>query len=407
MSRYLSYSPDQCVLLPSHVDEVLGSDHLCFFVHGVVERLDLSRYTDSYGAEGGLLYHPSLMLKVWLYGYALGVTSSRRLERRIREDLAFRYLAGGAQPDYWALNAFRKRHARALNDSFTQVLELARQMGLRQLGTVAIDATRIKASASPDKVVKHRYVKGKAIRRARGERLEARLKVRRWQQACDAEDPNENGGSRIDAPLDAVKQMPAGLAKLPRPAREKTVRRSVTDPDARFLRRRGGRFVLGYTAEIGVSNDHLIVAQRVTQEATDNASLEPMVDLIEATCAEPPGAVVADSGYYSNWNVERMERRGVDAYVPDSNLARELNLGQKANDLRCTDPRHRRMRDKMRTERGGTLYRRRKALVEPVFGVLKEQRNINSFRMRSLEKVAIEFTLATIAYNLTRLYTMR
>ena len=407
MSRYLSYSPDQCVLLPSHVDEVLGSDHLCFFVHRVVERLDLRRYTDSYAAEGGMLYHPSLMLKVWLYAYALGVTSSRRLESRIREDLAFRYLAGGAQPDYWALNAFRKRHARALNDSFTQVLELARQMGLRQLGTVAIDATRIKASASPDKVVKHRYVKARAIRRARSERLEARLKVRRWQQACDADDPNENGGSRVDAPLDAVEQMPTGLAKLPRPAREKIVRSSVTDPDARFLRSRGGRFVLGYTAEIGVSNDHLIVAQRVTQEATDNASLEPMVELIEATCAQPPGAVVADSGYYSNRNVERMEQRGIDAFVPDSNMARELNLGQPADDLRCTDPRHRRMRAKMRTERGGDLYRRRKALVEPVFGVLKEQRNLNSFRMRSLDKVAIEFTLAAIAYNLTRLHTMR
>jgi transposase len=406
MSRYLAYSPDQGALLPLHVEEVLGSDHLCFFVHRVVERLDLGRYTEAYGAEGGMLYHPSLMLKVWLYAYALGVTSSRRLERRIREDLAFRYLAGSAGPDYWALNAFRKRHARALNDSFTQVLELARQMGLRQMGTVAIDATRIKASASPDKVVKHRYVKTRAMRRARGERLEARLKVRRWQQACDADDPNENAGSRVDAPLDAVQQMPAALAKLPRPAREKIVRRSVTDPDARFLRSRGGRFVLGYTAEIGVSNDHLIVAQRVTQEATDNASLEPMVDLIEATCAEPPGAIVADSGYFSNLNVERMEQRGIEAYVPDSNLARELNLGQKADDLRSTDPRHQRMRAKMRTERGANLYRRRKALVEPVFGVLKEQRHLSSFRMRSLDKVAIEFTLATIAYNLTRLHSM-
>jgi transposase len=407
MSRYLSYSPDQGSLLPSHVDEVLGSDHLCFFVHRVVERLDLGRYTEAYGSEGGLLYHPSLMLKVWLYAYALGVTSSRRLERRIREDLAFRYLAGGAVPDYWALNAFRKRHARALNDSFTQVLELARQMGLRQLGTVAIDATRIKASASPDKVTKHRYVKTRALRRARSERLEARLKARRWQQACDADDPNENAGSRVDAPLDAVEQMPTTLAKLPRPAREKIVRRSVTDPDARFLRSRGGRFVLGYTAEIGVSNDHLIVAQRVTQEATDNASLEPMVDRIEVTCGEPPGAVVADSGYFSNWNVERMEQRGIDAYVPDSNLARELNLGHKADDLRSTDPRHQRMRAKMRTEQGTALYRRRKALAEPVFGVLKEQRNLSSFRMRSLDKVATEFTLATLAYNLTRLHRMQ
>ncbi len=404
MSRYLAYSPDQGSLVPSDVHEVLGADHLCFFVHRVVERLDLGRFLESYKAEGGVLYHPSLMLKVWLYAYALGVTSSRRLEARIREDLAFRYLAGGAQPDHWTLNAFRTRHGRAINDSFTQVVEMARQMGLRQLGTVAIDATRIKASASPDKIVKHKLLKPRALKRARAERLETRQNIRRWQQACDADDPNENAGSRVGVALDRVEQMPVELAQLPRPAREKTVRRSVTDPDARFLRSRGGRFVLGYTAEIAVSNDHLIVAQRVTQAATDNDSLAAMVELVKQTCSQPPGAVVADSGYYSNHNVAQMEQANIDAYVPDSNLARELNLGQKADDVRCRDPRLRRMREKMRSEQGNKMYRRRKALVEPVFGVLKEQRNLRGFRTRSITKVSTEFALAAIAYNLTRLH---
>src|SRR5437588_7834574 len=98
MSRYLPYSPDQGYLVPPRVDEVLEADHLCFFVHRVVERLDLSRFEEAYSAEGGMLYHPSLMLKVWLYGYALGVTSGRRLEQRIREDMGLRFLAGGAGP---------------------------------------------------------------------------------------------------------------------------------------------------------------------------------------------------------------------------------------------------------------------------------------------------------------------
>jgi transposase len=410
MSRYLPYSPEQGVLIPSDAREALGSDHLCFFVHDVVERLDLGRYLEAYGAEGGVLYHPSLMLKVWLYAYALAVTSSRRLEQRIREDLAFRYLAGGARPDYWALNAFRRRHGRAINDSFTQVVELARRMGLRQLGTVAIDATRIKASASPDRIVKDKVVKQKvvkekalkprALKRARAERLQTRLKVRRWQQACDAHDPNENAGSHVHVSLDAVAEMPATLPALPR---EKTVRRSVTDPDARFLRTRGG-FVLGYTAEIAVSDDHLIVAQRVTQAATDNESLAPMVELIGQVCGQSPGQVVADSGFYSNRNVERMEQAGVQAFIPDSNLARELNLGLPPDDTRCRDPRLKRMRERMRSEQGRTLYRRRKALVEPVFGVLKEQRNLRAFRTRSLHNVANEFALAAIAYNLTRLH---
>ena len=397
MSRYLPYCPDQGYLLPPRVDEVLEADPLCFFVHRVVERLDLGGFEAAYSAEGGLLYHPSLLLKVWLYAYALGVTSSRRVEQRIREDLAFRYLAGNARPDYWALNGFRRRHGRAINDCFTQVVEMARSLGMRQLGTVAIDATRIKASASPDKVVTI----------ARSDRARTRLKVRRWQQACDADDPNENAGSGVGAAIEAVEQVELSrdLAPLPRPAR--LLRHSATDRDARFLRARGGRFVLGYTGEIAVSEDHLIVAQRVTAQSTDNASLVPMVELVKTNCGSPPGRVVADSGYYSNHNAEQMEALGIDAYVPDSNLARELNLGHQTDDLRCHDPSLRRMREKMRSEQGRRLYRKRRSIVEPVFGVLKQQRNLREFRMRSLDKVAIEFALAATAYNLTRIHRSR
>src|SRR5260370_6209050 len=137
MSRYLPYCPDQGYLAPPGVDEVLEADHLCFFVHRVVERLALGRFEASYSAEGGRLYHPSLMLKVWLYAYALGGTSSRRVEQRIREDLAFRYLAGNGRTDYWALNAFRRRHGRAVNDCFTQAVEMPGGLGLWPRGTVA------------------------------------------------------------------------------------------------------------------------------------------------------------------------------------------------------------------------------------------------------------------------------
>jgi transposase len=369
----------------------------------VVEQLDLSRFDQSYGPVGGQLYHPALMLKVWLYGYALGVTSSRRLEQRVREDLAFRYLTGGSTPDFWALNAFRSRHARALNDCFTQVVEQARALGMGRLGTVAIDATRIKASASPDKVLK--------LERER--RAEVRQRIRRWQQACEQDDPNENAGGSVGAATEALAaaKVPAELPKLPRPARAKKAathdRVSITDPEARFLRARGGRFVLGYTGEIAVSEDHLIVAQRVTSAATDNDSLEPMVDLIQRTCDDRPERVVADSGYYSNENVQTMEARNIDAYVPDSNLAQRLNLHKAADDLPCKDPRLKRMRDKMLTDQGRLIYAQRRGIVEPVFGTLKEHRNLRSFRLRSRHKVAIEFTLAATAYNLTRMFAER
>jgi len=390
MSRYLPYCPDQAELLPASVRDVLGLEHLCFFVHGVVERLDLSRFYASYGEEGGQLYHPSLMLKVWLYAYALGITSARRLEQRIREDLAFRYLAGGAHPDYWALNAFRKRHPVAINDCFTQVLELGCGMGMRQLGTVAVDATRIKASASPDKIVLEK----------RQQRARLRRKVRHWQQACDAEDNNEGAGTQLGISAEAVAeiQVPAHLEPLEKPGK-----RSTTDPDARFLRARQG-FVLGYSAQIAVSQDHLIVAQRVMQRGNDNASLVPMVELIMSTCGKPPERVVADSGFYTNQNADMLEQRGIEAYVPDSCLARELNLGHPAVEFTHPHPRLRQMRERMRTPEGRGMYALRKSIVEPVFGVLKEQRGMRAFRMRGLTRVGTEFALAATAYNVTRMY---
>lgn len=391
MSRYLPYGPDQVELLPPSVHEVLGSDHLCFFVHRVVERLDLGRFHAGYSEEGGSLYHPSLMLKLWLYGYALGLTSSRRLEQRVREDLAFRYLAGGARPDYWALNAFRKRHALAINNCFTQVLELARGMGMRQLGTVAVDATRIKASASADKIVMEK----------RHQRAQLRRRVRHWQKACDADDNNNEGaGTQLGTASEAVAEMPMPAVLEPL---EKPRKRSTTDPDARFMPARQG-FVLGYSAQIAVCEDHLIVAQRVIQRGNDNASLIPLVDLVTHTCGQAPQRVVADSGFYTNQNAGLMAKRGIEAYVPDSFLARELNLGVTAKEFPHPHPCLKQMRQRMRSPEGRALYARRKGMVEPVFGILKEQRGMRSFRMRGIAKVEIEFTLAATAHNLIRMY---
>ena len=211
----------------------------------------------------------------------------------------------------------------------------------------------------------------------------------------------------------AVEQAEQQLAKIP--GRVEKLRKSGqaklsrSDEESRFLRERGGRFTLGYTVEIAVSDDHFIVGQRVTQEATDNASLLPMVEEVERQCGSPPAQVVADSGYFSVQNLQQLEERGVEGYVPDSNLARELNTGQRARGLGSNpvrSPALRRMRRKLRSPAGRQVYARRKAVVEPVFGVLKQQRGMRQFRTRGLAKVAVEFTLAALAYNLTRLHQL-
>jgi len=400
MSRFLPYNPDQAYLLPPSVKDELGADHLCFFIRDVVRRLDLTSFEKAYSEEGGALYAPELMLNVWLYGYALGITSARRIERRLVEDLAFRYLAGGARVDNWTLSEFRRRHGRGINDAFTQVLEWARQIGWGRLGRVVIDSTRVKASASRDRV--------DTEQKLRNERAKLRRQVRQWQKACDRDD-TEPGGLQV-----AIQEAERKLAEMPRRLerlhKSGMQRLSRTDEDARFLRQRGQGFELGYTAEIAVSDDHLIVGQRVTQNATDNQSLLPMVEAVEQQTGSPPAQVVADSGFFSVANIQELAKRGIDGYVPDSNLARELNTGHRAAGIgrnRIRSPQLHRMRQKLRSPAGRAVYRRRKAVVEPVLGVLKQQRGMRQFRTRTLMKVGVEFTLAALAYNLTRLHQSR
>jgi transposase len=360
-----------------------------------MERLDMSVFEQSYSPEGGELYAPQLMLGVWLYAYALGITSARQVERRLVEDLAFRYLAAGERVDNWALSAFRRRHVRALNDAFTQVLEWAQAQGMVKLGRVAIDSTRIAANASKDRVDSEQAL--------RDTRAHLRRQVRAWQRAADKDDAEPGGLDVAIGELNkALGELPRRMERLKKSGLKKLSR---SDEDARFLRRRGG-FVLGYTGEIAVSDDHLIVAQRVTQNAADNASLVPMIDQAEQRCGAPPGAALADSGFFSIDNIEQIEQRKIDAYVPDSNLACELNLGARCR-VQARAPAHRRMRAKLRSPAGQATYARRKAVVEPVFGVLKQQRGIRQFRTRGLENVNNEFTLATLAFNITRLYTMQ
>lgn len=396
MSKFLDYNPDQAYLLPPSVRDVLEADHLCFFLRRVLVKVDLSAFREEYGEEGGPAYAPEMLVSVWLYAYALGLTSSRRLEQRIREDLAFRYLAGGARPDHWTLNAFRRRHAKGLNDLFTQVVELARKAKLGKLGHVAIDSTRIAANAS-----RNRIDTEQALRDARAR---IRRDIRCWQKQCDGEDPHEGAGTQVGPRvLEALEQQLAEIPeRLERLHKAGVKKLSQTDPDSRFLRERSG-FTLGYTATVAVSEDHLILAQRVTQQTTDNAALLPMVEAVQRQCHRKPRRVSADSGFFSLDTLTGLEEKGIDAYVPDSNLARWLNRGGRLR-TRATQAVHRRMRRKLRDPAGRAIYQRRKAIVEPVIGVLKEQRGMRRFARRGLISVAAELALAATAYNLTRIW---
>ncbi len=328
------------------------------------------------------------MIKVWLYAFALRVKSTRKLEQRIGEDLGFRFLAGGRAPDHKTLSEFLRLHGKAIVALFTQVLQLLRRAGVARLGEVAIDSTRIKGNASRERV---------------GRRSQLEEQVRQWMQELD-EDPDRQPGRAVS--VDERQRVHEQLRQL-RESGES--RLSLTDGEARFLRERQG-FVLGYTGEIAVSQDHFIVGQRVTQNQNDNGSLLAMVDEVERQCGQAPQRVLADSGFFSRANVEQLEERGLDGYVPDSNLARELNGLGPAQGIGNHAVQHagiRRMRHKLRSPAGRQQYARRKQLVEPVIGSLKEQGGMRTFQRRGLQKVAVEFALAAIAFNLKRWQRVR
>lgn len=397
MSRFILYAPEQAWLLPPRLDDELGRDHLACFIHEAVEKLALPMFRDVYSDAGRPAYPPQMMLKVWFYAYSQGLTSSRRLEVSIRENIGYRFLAGSLKPDFWALNEFRKRHRKALNDVFTLILEAARELGMGRIESVAVDSTRVQAEASPD-----RSDAGDKLRR---ERARLRQRVRRWQQRCERDNvavepapkPVQEWRKRLD-------EIPKQLAELKKSGQKRSSR---TDPESRYLKQRGG-FCLGYTAEVAVSDDHLIVAQRVHQAPTDHGSLKAMVKAVKRECKQLPNKVLADSGYYRAEEVEAVERLKVEVYVPDSTLARALAKDGRAPEMnqrqRKRNPGLAERRERLCEPPGRTAMVRRKALVELVFGVLK-QRGMRRFRCCGLAAVSAEWTLAATAFNLTRMWT--
>lgn len=396
---FQEYSPEQAALLPAHVRDVLNEKHLVFLISAMVEKQDLREWEAVYSDEGQRPYHPAMLLKVLLYGFALGVRSSRKREQRSKEDLGFRYLAGGAEPDHKTLCEFLRPHGRRVNDLFTAVLEQLQAAGLLKLGVVATDSTRVKANASRDRVI--------SAAGLRAERARKRRQVRQWERALAAMDGDENPGGvvrEMEQVQQRLAEIPGELQKLRKSGQQKMSR---TDADSRFLHSREG-FVLGYTAEAMVSEDGLIVAARVTQAAHDHASLVPLVEEAEQRCGRRPGKVLADAGFYSNENVETMEARGVQLYVPDSVLAREMKQGRPvAGAARICHAGLKRVRRRLRSPAGRRLYERRKGLIEPVFGTLKEHRGLRRFYRRGLPGVNVEFLLMALAFNLTRLHALR
>lgn len=442
MKRFKAYDTHQSYLLPPSPREWLPEDHLTHFIDDVVGQLDLSEVFASYeGTKGQPPYHPEMMVRVWVYGYCVGIRSSRRLERALHEDVGFRMLSGNQQPDHWTLSEFRRRHLPALSNLFVQTVRLAQQAKLVKLGQVAIDGTKLKANASKHKAMSYR----------RMEKEEKRLReeIRQYfedVEATDQEEQERYGMKRGDElpehlktegqRLEVIRQAMAELEEEARrkaaaeqeKRREKAAKedrtyrsrkdpddavpspkaqRNFTDPDSRIMKNADKAFIQGYNAQAAVDVDsQIIVATQLTNQAADGPHLVDMVEQVEQVTGSLPREVLADAGYFSEENVTTLEAKEMSVLIPPERVRhrlwreRCLSPSPPPKDASVSEWMSYRLKLPYNRER----YRKREQSVEPVFGQIKEARGLRQFLLRGLEKVSALWQLECAVHNLLKLY---
>ncbi len=423
---YRTYLPEQDFVLPPSLRDWLPEDHLAYFVSDVVDELDLSAVESIYEKEerGQPPYHPRMMTKILLYGYCVGVFSSRRIERKLTEDVGFRILAAGNEPDFRTISDFRKLHLAALQGLFDQMLQIALRAGTMKLGQVMLDGSKVKANAS----------KHKAMSYGRIQEEEKRLKeeVRRLLKQAEATDGEEDarygrdgkGGDELPAELarretrlERIREAKRGLEER---AREQATRKgepeekaqpkdtmqyNFTDPESRIMPG-GDGFVQAYNTQIAVEpNFQLIVANGVTQDTNDKQQLKPVVEAIREQAGQKPQEVVADSGYCSEANLKFLEKKNIEGFIATD---KESYRGRDQSGTRGPLPkgatRVDRMRRKLQTKVGAAIYSRRKTVPEPVFGQIKHARGFRQFLLRGLEKVQGEWAIVCLTHNILKLH---
>lgn len=427
---YRPYCPDQLLLLPPSLRDWLPESHLVYFVSDVVDQLDLTEIESFYEKDnrGQPPYHPRMMTKVLVYAYCVGIFSSRKIQKRLIEDVAFRVLAAENQPDFRTISDFRKIHFQALRGLFEQVLKLALAAGAIKLGRVALDGSKIKANASKHKAMSYKRMKEDE----RKLRAEVRHLLEQAKAADDEEDTrygkHKSGDelpeelSRRETRLERIREAKRALQQRAREEAEQASKSkdqeekatpedkaqyNFTDPESRIMKGADG-FVQAYNAQAIVEeHSQLIVAQAVTQQANDKKQVTPMVEAVEAQAGQTPVELLADSGYCSEENLKNLEKKPIDVYIA---TGRQKHGEKPAPCKRGPLPQGATLVDKMtrklQTKAGAEVYAARKSIVEPVFGQVKQARGFRQFYLRGIEKVRAEWALVCATHNILKMYRL-
>jgi len=415
----------------------------------VIERLDLSAMVKSYRGSGSASYHPSMLLGLLVYGYATGVFSSRKLERASYDSVAFRFIAANDHPDHDTIATFRRRFLKEIETLFVGVLLLAREMGMLQLGTVALDGTKIHANASRHSALSYEHASqieaqlkaevaellalAEAADRAdlpdglsvpqelarREERLarlaEAKAKIEaRAQERFECEQAEHEAKLRARADKEkATGRKPGGKPPAPPMATPDAKDQiNLTDEDSRIMPVAGGGFEQAYNAQAAVATGSmLVVAADVVQAANDKQQIEPTLERLEQlpTALGAPDSLLADSGYFSAANVAACVQAtiapliamGRERHHPSwrERFAAAPSAPENPTPLAA-------MCHRLATPEGKRLYALRKQTPEPVFGIIKSVMGFRQFSLRGLEKVKGEWNLVTMAWNIKRMFAL-
>jgi transposase len=436
-ANYLPYDPQQMLLLPEALQEWLPEGHLAHFISDAVDGLDLSAFHARYQKEGprNQPFHPAMMVKVLVYGYATGVFSSRKIARKLHEDVAFRVLAASNFPAHRTIRDFRAFHLKELSELFVQVVRLAREMGLVKLGTIAVDGTKVKANASRHKAMSYGHMlKAEVELKAQ---IDALLNKARAADEAEKNEPELDIPAEIARRQDRLDAIAAARARLEERQREADLARgrshdddqkprgpdgkpkggrykkpfgvpedkaqdNFTDPESRIMKRAGGGFDPAYNGQTAVDDTaHIIVAAELVNCAADVGELPKMLQAVHDNLGAYPVQTLADAGYRSEAVFAQLGER-TDLIVA---LGRE---GKKHVAIDAANlPRTAAMAEKMKTEPARTAYRRRKWLAEPPNGWIKSVLGFRQFSMRGLHKVQAEWKLVCMALNLRRMATMQ
>jgi len=451
---YLPWQIDQRLLLPPDMRAWLPEGHLALFLLDVVREMDLSEIERVHAGKdprGRAGYHPTMMVALLLYAYCTGKPSSRRIERATYEDVAFRVIAGDQHPDHDSIADFRKRHLKALAGLFMQVLRLCQRAGLVKLGHVAIDGTKVKANASKHKAMSYermsetekkleeeirglleeaervdaeedaKHGKGKRgdelpkelqrredrLRKIREAKAELEREAKQEAEAKAAE-VQRKLAERAQKEAETGRKVGGRPPQAPDPSEAKPepkAQRNFTDPESRIMPDGGnkGAFVQGYNAQIAVDGEaQIIVATSVTQATNDAQQLVPMAEAIVQNVGRLADTTSADSGYFSAENIEHPVLAGTDLLVPPDRQKHGHELPGGATDPGASAAQ--RMRHKLSSPEAREKYKRRKAIVEPVFGQIKEVRGLRRFLLRGWQAVRAEFDLVALTHNLLKLF---